>query len=447
MSSLALRILLACLALVLASVALAAVFDGSARSLLVAAVVVGGLAVLLGLLISTSVLRPLGRVGAAAAMLAGGDFTARVRPRPAGELGELADAFNRMAATVEEQMVAASEERSRLTAALNSSVDAVIAVDHELRVLFANLAAERLFQRSAAEIVGNPFVWSLADPQVIEAVRRGRDRGERQVNLIERTGRQYLQAVTTPIVGGGGWAVLVVIHDVTDVRRTELVRRDFVANVSHELRTPLAAIKSVIETLAGGALAEPGVAREFLARADDEVDRLIQLVEELLELSRIESGEVPLLIAPADIAAMLGDVVGRLLPQAERKGVSLSLRVAEDVGRVAVDAQRLERAVGNLVHNAIKFTPEGGSVTLSAAREADRLMVSVSDTGVGIAAADLPRIFERFYKVDHSRAGGGSGLGLAVVRHTVEAHGGSVRAESELGRGSTFSFSIPLTRA
>ncbi|HEY4684511.1 MAG TPA: ATP-binding protein [Dehalococcoidia bacterium] len=445
MSSLRLRIPLAAASLVAAALALAALLDG-AESLLIAGLVLGAVAGLLGVLASRSLLRPLASVKQAAAAIAAGDFGARVWPRPAGEVGELADAFNRMADAVQEQMTDASAQRGRLEAALNSSIDAVVALDGDLRVLYANVAAERLFQRPAAEVAGKPFVWYMPNEQVLDAVRASRDRGERHVNVIERPGRQYLQAVTTPIVGGGDWAVLVVFHDLTDVRRTELVRRDFVANVSHELRTPLAGLKSVIETLAAGAIEEPKLAHEFLDRADDEVDRLIQLVEELLELSRIESGEVPLVVAPADVAALLSDVAEHLRPQAERKGVSLSLRVGEDVGSADLDARRLERALSNLVHNAIKFTPEGGAVTVSAERAGDRLVVKVSDTGIGVAAEDLPRIFERFYKVDHSRASGGSGIGLAVVKHTVEAHGGSVKAESELGRGSTFSFSLPVAR-
>jgi two-component system phosphate regulon sensor histidine kinase PhoR len=434
---------LAAVALVAATTAALLATDDS----LIAAAVVGALGLALALLLGASLVRELRLVAGAAAAIAGGDAAARVRPRPAAEMGELADAFNAMAERVQAELAGASQQRGRLTAAMNSSIDAVVAVDRDMNVLFANVAAEQLFQRRAEQIVGNPIVWFVPNEEVLAGIRTSRDLGERRLNLLERPGRQYLQAATTPIIGGGEWAVLVVFHDLTDVRRTELVRRDFVANVSHELRTPLAAIKSVMETLVGGAIEEPKVAREFLQRADEEVDRLIQLVEELLELSRIESGEVPLAVAPADIGALLSFVVERLKPQAERKRVALRIEAGEALKDIAVDAQRLERAVGNLVHNAIKFTPEGGSVKVSAAAKDGSVVIQVSDTGIGIAPEDLPRIFERFYKVDHSRASGGSGIGLAVVKHTAEAHGGSVRAESEFGRGSTFSLSIPLVRA
>jgi two-component system phosphate regulon sensor histidine kinase PhoR len=400
-------------------------------------------AAMLGFAATLHLIRSLRRIETAAAAIAGGDFSARAYTRPEGLAGNVASTFNRMAETVQQQMAAASQERARLVAALNSDFDAVVAVDVEARVLFANVAAERLFQRPAAEIVGNPFVWILANEHVLDAIRASRDAGDRGVHLIERPGRQYLQVVTTPIVKGGDWAVLVVFHDLTDVKRTEQMRRDFVANVSHELRTPLAGIKSVIDTISDGALEEPEIAREFLSRADLEVDRLIQLVEELIELSRIESGEVPLTLVPTDLVALLEDAVERLRPQAERRRLALSLVTSPELGTESVDASRIERAVVNLLHNAIKFTPDGGKITVSGERSNGSVVVSVTDDGIGIAPEDLPRIFERFYKVDHSRADVGSGIGLAIVKHAVEAHGGSVSAESTLGHGSTLSFTIP----
>jgi two-component system phosphate regulon sensor histidine kinase PhoR len=358
-------------------------------------------------------------------------------------VGELADAFNHMAESVQDLIAAASQERNRLVAALNSSIDAVLAVNAEGRITFANMAAERLFVRSQDELVGNPFVWVMPDEQVIEALRASREEGLREMRLIERPSRYYLQVITTPIISGGEWTALVVFHDLTDVKRVEQVRRDFVANVSHELRTPLASIKSVIETLQSVALEEREAAQDFLSRADAEVDRLVQLVEELLELSRIESGEVPLARQPVEMAAVLAKAVERLRPQAEKQGLNFTLEVAPNLPPVIGDAERLERAAVNVIHNALKFTPSGGSVHVSAGLADSGVTVRVSDTGVGIAPEDLPRIFERFYKADRARGSGGTGLGLAVVKHTVEAHGGTVSVQSELGHGSTFSFSIP----
>jgi two-component system, OmpR family, phosphate regulon sensor histidine kinase PhoR len=388
-------------------------------------------------------LRPIDAIIDAAGRTAAGDFTARAQSPAGGPPGRLAEAFNRMADRVQAQMEAASQERGRLAAALNSSIDAVAALDRDGRILFANLGFERTFNTTSEAVIGQPLVWVLADERVLDAFRESRDRGQGQINLVERPGRRFLQVVTTPIAGGGDWNVLLVCHDLTDEKRTELVRRDFVANVSHELRTPLAAVKSVVETLQDGALEDPTVAREFLGHAEEEIDRLVSLVEELLELSLIESGEQPLLPRDTDVPLLLRDAVRRLHSQAQRAGVEVHLE-EHDAGYCYVDATRLERAVINLLQNAIKFTPAGGSVTITARRTMGTLEIAVSDTGIGIGSDEIPRIFERFYKADHSRAGGGSGLGLALVKHGVEAQGGSVTVVSTPGEGSTFTISIPV---
>jgi two-component system phosphate regulon sensor histidine kinase PhoR len=231
----------------------------------------------------------------------------------------------------------------------------------------------------------------------------------------------------------------------TDVKRVEQVRRDFVANVSHELRTPLAAIKSVIETLESGAVEDPQAARDFLQRADGEVDRLVQMVGELLELSRIESGELSMTREPVDVGAAVQSAVERLRPQAEKAGVGLSVETATKLSSVRGDRVSLERAIVNLINNAIKFTLDGGSVRVLARPDGDGVKIEVSDNGSGIEPQDLPRVFERFYKADRARRAGGTGLGLAVVKHTAEAHGGRVEAVSRLGEGSSFRIWLPAS--
>jgi two-component system phosphate regulon sensor histidine kinase PhoR len=414
------------------------------RSILIAVAATAAAAALLSLIIGSTIMRPLGRLVGAARAIASGDLGQRVRPRPAGEVGELADAFNQMAQSLEDLIAAASQERNRITAALNSSIDAVLAVDAEGRIAFANLAAERLLFRSQGELIGNRFAWIMPNEQVLDALRASREDGRRGAIVIERPNRQHLQVITTPIIGGGEWGALVVFHDLTDVKRVEQVRRDFVANVSHELRTPLASVKSVLETLQGGAIEDRRAAEDFLSRANAEVDRLAQMVEELLELSRIESGDVPLAQRPVDMGEILTEAVERVRPQADRQGLNLTCEVASDLPPIVGDAARLEQVTLNLLHNAVKFTSAGGYVEASVAFDGAAVIVKVHDTGVGIAPDDLPRVFERFYKADRSRGERGTGLGLAVVKHTVEAHGGTVAVESEPGQGSTFSFSIPV---
>jgi two-component system phosphate regulon sensor histidine kinase PhoR len=386
-------------------------------------------------------------IAGASREIAEGQFTVRLDRGPSDEIGVAYAEFNRMAARLESLVTETSQERSRLMAAINSSVDAVVATDRESTVTFANAAVQDLLGRAPEEIVGRPFVWTMPDAEVIEGLRASRERGESSSYVIERPNRQFLRAIITPIVGGGAWSSLVVFHDLTDVKRVEQVRRDFVANVSHELRTPLAAIKSVIETLEGGATEDPKTARDFLRRADGEVDRLVQMVEELLELSRIESGELSMTREPVDLVAAVETAAERLRPQAEKAGVALSVEIAVGIPRVSGDRVSLERAIVNLINNAIKFTPEGGAVRVLARPSGAGVTIEVADNGSGIEPQDLPRVFERFYKADRARRAGGTGLGLAVVKHTAEAHGGRVEAESRLGEGSTFRVWLPAETA
>ena len=414
------------------------------RSLLIATIITAAAAGVLGLLIINSILRPLRRLSHAARALASGDLGQRVTPRPPGEIGELADAFNEMAQNLEGQAATTSRERNRLMAVLNSSTDAVMAVDSGGSIRFANVAAERLLKRAQQELIGVRLSWVMPEEQVMAAVRASGEAERRQSLLIERPRHQYLQVVTTPIVAGGESDVLVICHDVSDMKRVEETRRDFVANISHELRTPLASIRSVVETLQSGALEDRAAASKFLSLASEEVDRLARLVQELLELFRIESGELTLKREPVDMTALLAATVERLQPYAEKQGLSLRLNSAREPLIAQGDRSWLERAVVNLVQNAIQFTPAGGSIEVSASAAGDAIMVNVADTGIGIPPEELPRVFERFYKIDRARTGGGSGLGLALVKHAIEAHGGSVHVESELGRGSTFSFTIPV---
>jgi two-component system phosphate regulon sensor histidine kinase PhoR len=242
----------------------------------------------------------------------------------------------------------------------------------------------------------------------------------------------------------GAEGYLVILQDLTRVRRLETVRRDFISNISHELRTPLAGLKSLVDTLRGGAIKDRPAAKRFLKRMDAEVDTLTQMVEELLELSRIESGQAPLRMAPTPVSEVVIPPVDRLRPQAERAGVEFTVLLPPELPPVLVDVERARLVLTNLVHNAVKFTPPGGQITVGARPAGEDVTISVQDTGVGIPADDVPRIFERFYKADRARSGGGTGLGLAIAKHIVQGHGGRIWAESVEGEGSTFFFTLPV---
>jgi two-component system, OmpR family, phosphate regulon sensor histidine kinase PhoR len=334
-------------------------------------------------------------------------------------------------------------ERARLAAVLDRMTDGVLIADSGGQVQFANPAIERLFE--IKKVVGRRVVEVLHHPQLIETWQRSRESGETQEESVELPSRRrFLQLVVLPDRQAGG--SLLLVQDLTRVRRLETVRRDFISNISHELRTPLASLKALTETLRDGALGDPKAASRFLGRIETEVDALTQMATELLELSRIESGQVPLELKAVPATTLLVSAAERMRAQVERAGLVLRLDTALDMTEVQADPPRLEQVLVNLIHNAVKFTRPGGEVVLAAHAELDFVCFSVRDTGEGIPADDLERIFERFYKADRARSGGGTGLGLSISRHLVEAHGGRIWAESTEGQGSTFYFTIPVNR-
>jgi two-component system phosphate regulon sensor histidine kinase PhoR len=255
---------------------------------------------------------------------------------------------------------------------------------------------------------------------------------------------KYLQVVGIPLGDRLPNRSMLLFQDLTKTHQLERVRRDFVSNISHELRTPMASLKAISETLLDGALDDPALSRKFVLRMDSEVDNLTMMVNELLELSRIEAGRMNLEFQRIQPCTLLSKAVERMALQAERAGLGLSLNCPSGLPQIFADQDRLAQVLINLIHNAIKFTPTGGSIDLGAWVHDRDVIFMVRDTGVGISPKDQKRIFERFYKADRSRAGGGTGLGLSICRHMVEAHSGEIWVESVEGEGSSFFFRIPI---
>jgi two-component system, OmpR family, phosphate regulon sensor histidine kinase PhoR len=353
----------------------------------------------------------------------------------------LSNAIASLRATLDLQLSTINSENARLSTVLEQLTDGVIIVDANGLIQFANPAAQRLFEISDA--LGHSVIEVVRNHQLVDAWRRCQQTNEMQSETVELPARhQFLQLIAIPDTHASG--SLILVQDLTRVRRLETVRRDFISNISHELRTPLASLKALTETLQSGALSDPEAGPRFLSRINAEVDALTQMAQELLDLSRIESGQVELILAPLAPKSLITSAAERMRMQAERAGLKLLVKCEDDLPNIRADKSRLEQVLVNLLHNAVKFTKPGGEVALEAESVSGGVRFAVRDSGVGIPSESLSRIFERFYRVDKSRTGSGTGLGLSISKHIIEAHGGKIWAESDERHGSVFYFVIPL---
>ncbi|MDQ2787189.1 MAG: cell wall metabolism sensor histidine kinase WalK [Chloroflexota bacterium] len=365
--------------------------------------------------------------------------------------GDAGSAVRRMRAVVGETRQRAAEvaaENGRLRTILAALDDAVIVVGHGQEILSVNDAALVLFPTSLATVRGRTVIEMTGDHEIADLVQRCQSAREPQERLVEVSASGRVVRVIAVPADDTHDDVLLLARDVTQVHHLQTVRRELVANVSHELRTPLASIKLYVETLLDGGLEVPGMAEDRLNKINREVDELTQLVRELLELARLESGRDQPNFAALDVAELARNAVERLEAQADRADVALETAIPSGVPAVWGDRRMLEGALVNLVHNAVKFTPAGGRVTVGADSDSDtRVRLWVEDTGVGIPDEHLPRLFERFYKEDPARSGGGTGLGLAIVKHVALVHGGAVSVTSAVGRGSRFMITLAVSES
>jgi two-component system phosphate regulon sensor histidine kinase PhoR len=415
------------------------------NTILITTSIAAVLGILMAITITRYTLSPLDALHQAVSRITSGEVPEIDETHRKDEISRLQAGFRGMSKQLETRLSDLRTERGKLEAVLMNMTDGIVIVDSGMVVKLVNPAAETMFDALKGEAVGHTLIEMVRQHQIVELWRRSRESGAPQTASFEvGANRMYVQAIATPLGHEMEGSVLLVFQNLTRIRRLETVRRDFVSNVSHELRTPLASLKALAETLEEGALEDPPAARRFLRQMDTEIDNLTQIVQELLELSRIESGRVPLQLEAVNPCKFLDRAIARMQLQAERAGLVLRLDCAEELPLVQVDAERILQVLTNLIHNAVKFTQPGGEIILSATAHENEVVVSVRDTGVGIAREDLERIFERFYKADRSRSGGGTGLGLSIARHLVESHSGRIWAESEVGTGSTFYFTLPV---
>ncbi|HET7909878.1 MAG TPA: ATP-binding protein [Nitrospira sp.] len=416
------------------------------------------IAVALSLWLARSLTKPLSDMAAAAQQLADGNLAVHIETSARDEVGLLARTLNHMTDELRSKIEELSEDRSQLLAMLTSMVEGVMVLDSKGRILQVNPAWERMFAVTRAEARGRHSTEVITHPKLNALVSSVlASRAGQEAEIVLTNGRCL--NVEASVAGGeqdNEACAVLVFHDITELRRLEHIRKDFVANVSHELRTPLTSIKGYVEALLDGGADDPETSVRFLDIILKQSDRLNLILEDLLQLSKIESGQVQFKQEPLDIGSVVERTIAMIKPLADKKRHRLSADVEAHLPLLIGDQERLVQVLANLLDNAIKYTLEGGLITVSArripvsaGRTADGphegIELTVTDTGIGIPEADRPRVFERFYRVDKARSRelGGTGLGLAIVKHIVEGHGGSIRVEGNVPNGSRFVVRLP----
>jgi two-component system phosphate regulon sensor histidine kinase PhoR len=402
-------------------------------------------AILLSSLAAVVMSRGLRKLTSVARRMAGGDLETRSRLQTPDELGELGRALDHLAESLSRSVRELRDDRDLLGRILLSMREGVLVMDGEHRILLANPSLRDMLVLNS-DVVGHSTMEVIRNAELQSIVEKALAAGEPVIGEIEVGGikpRRLL--VHAARLSGEPRALLLVLFDVTEMRRLETIRRDFVANVSHELRTPIASLRSAAETLRTAVERDAKAAAQFIDIIERNGKRLGELINDLLDLSKIEAREFRLSVEALDVARLVDKTIAHFADRAAARGIRLSAEIPNGLVPAAGDTNAFDRVLTNLVDNALKYCPDGAKISIIARESSGRILVAVTDTGPGIEERHLPRLFERFYRVDpgRSRDMGGTGLGLSIVKHLVEAMGGEVRVESIPGKGSTFSFSLP----
>ncbi|WP_028609979.1 two-component system histidine kinase PnpS [Paenibacillus harenae] len=418
--------------------------------LVIGLLVLFSIAALISYRIALSLTRPLEQITRVAKRIKNMDYRARVKVTKQDEIGELGNAINAMADSLHVQMTRIRQNENQLESVLENMINGIVMIDHGGKILLMNRRAEEVLGISARELVGRHYAEAKQQYELSQMIQEGLQSKEhlREEITFYFPEERLLELNLVPVHSEGSEfaGVLLVLQDVSAIRRLERMRSEFVANVSHELKTPITAVKGFAETLLGGAVDDPETARSFLQIIYDESDRLNRLIGDILELSKIESRRVPLVFSPVEVDSFITKSVKLVESEADRKNIQISAHIEPGL-YVEADEDRLRQIVMNLLSNGINYTPEGGRVSLHVeAKGDDHIRIKISDSGIGIPKKDLPRIFERFYRVDkaRSRSSGGTGLGLSIVKHLVELHKGTISVDSTIGVGSTFTIDLPV---
>ena len=408
-----------------------------------------GLAFVFGSMLAGGIIKPINKIIHASHRFSEGDFSRKIFYSAEDEIGELAKNLNKMAEDIENKVKEVNIQSQQLRAVFNSMIEGVIVLDNKARVVSVNHTVEAIFGIKKKETEGKLFLEVIRNNDIADEIKKVlRDAGSvsKELALIWPV-QKIFQVNVSPIIDKGtASGCLLVIHDITEIRRLETMRRDFVANVSHELKTPLTSIKGFVETLLGGALDDKDNSRHFLEIIQEHADRLNGLINDLLELSHIESREIKLDTEKIELSALIERVISGFRSQLNKKSIKVENSISREL-IVSADKDKLDQVITNLLMNAVKFNKDSGFIKIySEIMQDNQIKIVVEDSGLGIPAKDIPRIFERFYRVDKARSRqlGGTGLGLSIVKHIIELHGGKVGVESTEGLGSKFWFTLPI---
>ncbi|MCK4309731.1 MAG: HAMP domain-containing protein, partial [Candidatus Atribacteria bacterium] len=406
------------------------------------------IASIISLIISLTITRPLQEMTKVSQKISKGDFSKKLEFRSQDEIGQLALSLNQMSEDLENKIKVISEDKDKMKVVLSSVIEGIVAIDKEGRIILFNHALENMIDCSFDRVLGK-FHWEIIrNNQLNELLKETLQKGQtftREITLFSPQEKIFHASANPLTEKNKVWGAVVVLNDITEIKKLEKMRSEFVANVSHELRTPLTSIQGFIETLKEGAINDPEKAQYFLAIIEKQSNRLNNLIEELLQLSKIESQEIAMNLQSIDLRDLIDRTISEFKKKIEQKDHKIKINISPQLPLVKADPEQIEVVFRNLLDNAVKYTPDGGEIYILALEKAENIYIEVADNGIGISAEHLSRLFERFYRAnkDRSRKLGGTGLGLAIVKHIVQAHKGTIGVESKPGKGSKFFFTLP----
>ena len=418
------------------------------KIIILATLIALAIASITSLIISLTITRPLQEMTKVSQKISKGDFSKKLKICRQDEIGQLANSLNLMSEELENKIRVISEDKNKMKVVLSSVIEGIIAIDKEGRIILFNNALKNMTDYSSDRVLGK-FHWEIIrNNQLNELLKEVLQKGQplTQEITIFSPQEKIFRASANPLTKKNEvWGAVVVLNDITEIKKLEKMRSEFVANVSHELRTPLTSIQGFVETLKDGAINDPGKAQYFLEIIEKQSNRLNNLIEDILQLSKIESQEIIMNLQSINLRDLIDKTISEFKKKIEQKNHKIKINISPQLPLIKADPEQIEVVFRNLLDNAIKYTPNGGEIYISAFEKAENIYIEVADNGIGISAEHLPRIFERFYRADkdRSRKLGGTGLGLAIVKHIVQANQGTIGVESKPGKGSKFFFTLP----